>query len=149
MRLSKDVLVFFSASNGSLSSSSLAIRLTPDGTLEWIFAADISLKTAGNSCRPLDLVVVPDGSAVWITGYNNYNVLKLGSYTFNRAGSRDLLLVKLNAATGAVEYAAQSLSGDPTGYSIKADTQGNVYVTGDWSKFCRCETVSARAPMEF
>lgn len=67
---------------------------------------------------------------VWLTGIFA-GTLTIGSYTFTSQGSNDVFVAKLNAATGAVEFAARcGGTGNDSGLGLEVTPSGHVYLSG-------------------
>lgn len=70
------------------------------------------------------------GGYVWLTGIFA-GTLTIGSYTFTSQGSNDVFVAKLNAATGAVEFAARcGGTGNDSGLGLEVTPSGHVYLSG-------------------
>ncbi|HSD82287.1 MAG TPA: SBBP repeat-containing protein, partial [Anaerolineae bacterium] len=72
-------------------------------------------------------------SAVWVTGYTNSTdfPVTVNALQSTLAGGYDVMLTRLNAATGAVTYSTlYGFDLSDRGQDVAVDGQGNVYLTG-------------------
>ena len=97
------------------------------GQALWVKKAGSSGDDMGRSIAP-----TPDGHLVVIGEF--HNTIKIGASTFTSVGGTDVLVVKLDASTGAVIWSKQfGSTGDEEGLSIATDDAGNVYVAGSFN----------------
>jgi hypothetical protein len=67
---------------------------------------------------------------LWLTGVFAGSIT-IGSYTLTSQGSNDVFVVKLNAASGAVEYAVRcGGTGNDSGLGLEVTPSGFVYISG-------------------
>lgn len=71
-----------------------------------------------------------DDGYLWLTGVFA-GTITIGNYAFTSQGSNDVFVVKLNAATGVVEYATRcGGSGNDAGLGLEVTPSGFVYLSG-------------------
>lgn len=103
----------------------IVTKLDASGNIIWATAIGSNLAD-----YPGDIVFDGVGN-VWITGETEGNLVA-GSFNLTSNGQGDPFVVKLNAATGAVLFAANGGgSADDDGNDISTDGAGNIYLLGD------------------
>ncbi len=106
------------------SSDPLITKL--DGAGNWLWARDLPATTGGSV---VGTTVGPEGQ-LYVSGQFEGTVI-FDSTSLTSAGSRDLFVARVNAATGSVDWAQRfGGSGMDLGGDVKVDPQGNVDVVG-------------------
>jgi hypothetical protein len=114
----------YSINNPGFNNSMFVVKYNSSGNALW---ANGSLCTGFNSGAS----TTTDASGnVYVTGFYSASSITFGTTTYTNAGARDMFTVKYNDA-GVLQWAKHAGgTGNESGYGIKSDLNGNVYVTG-------------------
>lgn len=103
-------------------------KYTTNGDLAW------ARKVGGGSLSDKGLAITEFNGSVYVTGYFQGSNARIGNGVFSSKGGRDIFIAKYNSS-GTCEWTkAIGGTGDDEGDGITHDIQGNVYLTGYFSK---------------
>lgn len=113
-------------------------KLDTDGNVLWATSLGGS---ESDVAEQAGLMVDPTGSQVWVTGHFEATA-SFGSFTLTAPGTNiaayetpnEVFVARLDATTGLVDWAGQlGGTGDDKGYGLAVDSDGQVYVTGNFT----------------
>jgi hypothetical protein len=115
-----DTLTNTSAPNSDI----FAVKYDSSGNVVWA-------TSAGGPYNDIGYGISNDGNGnAFMTGYFSNSSITFGSFTLTNAGGRDIFVVKYDPLGNVLWAASMGGASDDIGYSISAEANGNVYVSG-------------------